>query len=274
MDFGILFKKAGKVAAENSPAILTALGVSGTITTAYLAAKAAFKSVDVLREAEAEKELKYNEEVASQEEGEASEKSGPEPLTMQEKVEAVAELYIPAVISGALTITAIILAARVQERRNAALASAYCTLKESYTEYRAKNVEKLGKKKEQELRDEIAQDRVNRTPASKSVVFITKKGGETACQDAWSGRFFTSSRNLIDKAVNEFNAQILRDGYASLSEFYHLVGLPATTDSDYIGWRDDKILEIDWSAVIDKDEEPALCFTFKVLPDPRFASAY
>lgn len=273
MDFGILFKKAGKVAAENSPAILTALGVSGTITTAYLAAKAAFKSVDVLREAEEAKREEHFSNVSNQETGEPEEKEF-EGLTTQEKVEAVAELYIPAVVSGALTITAIILAARVQERRNAALASAYCTIKESYTEYRAKNVEKLGKKKEQELRDEIAQDRVSRTSASRSVVFITKKGGETACQDAWSGRFFTSSRNQVDRAVNEFNAQVLRDGYGSLSEFYHLLGIPSTTDSDYIGWRDDKIMEIDWSAVIDKDDEPALCFTFKVLPDPRFASAY
>lgn len=265
MDFGILFKKAGKVAAENSPAILTAIGVSGTITTAYLAAKAAFKSVDVLRDAEQEK-------LANRPVDEVEEPK--DVLTTQEKFEAVWELYVPAAISGALTIGAIILAARVQERRNAALASAYVTIKDSYTEYRAKNVEKLGKKKEQELRDSIAQDRYDRRASGRGAIIVTKKGGETLVQDAWSGRTFNSSRNQIDRAVNEFNSYVLRNGTGSLSEFYHEIGIPATTESDYIGWRDDKLMAIDWSAVIDEDDEPALCFTFTILPDPRFASAY
>jgi hypothetical protein len=162
----------------------------------------------------------------------------------------------------------------VQERRNAALASAYVTIKDSYTEYRAKNIEKLGKKKEQELRDSIAQDRYDRRASGRSTIIVTKKGGETLVQDAWSGRTFNSSRNQIDRAVNEFNSYVLRNGTGSLSEFYHEVGIPSTTESDYIGWRDDKLMAIEWSAVIDEDDEPALCFTFTVLPDPRFASAY
>jgi hypothetical protein len=278
MDLSTLFKRAGKVAAENSPAILTALGVSGTLTTAYLAARAGFKSVPVLKEAEEKKKEEFlGDALRKVEEGPEPQgvtKVSPEPLTTQEKIEAVWELYMPAAASAAFTVTAIILAARVSERRNAALAAAYTTVRESYTEYRAKNVEKIGKKKEQEIRDEIAQDRINKNPVSKSVLILTKKGGETLIKDEWTGRFFTSSRALVDKAVNEFNSQMLRDGYASLTEFWNLLDLPPTTDSDYIGWSSDRILDLDWSGVIDENDEPALCFTFKPIPHARFASSY
>jgi hypothetical protein len=278
MDLSMLFKRAGKVAAENSPAILTALGVSGTLTTAYLAAKAGFKSVAVLQEAEENKKAEFLgdalREVEEGPEPQGVTKMTPEPLTTREKVEAVWPLYAPAVASAAFTVSAIILAARVSERRNAALAAAYTTVRESYTEYRAKNVEKIGKKKEQEVRDEIAQDRINRKPVSKGVLLLTKKGGETLIQDAWTGRFFTSSKALIDKAVNDFNSQLIKNDYGSLSEFWNLIGIPSTTDSDYIGWSVDQLLEIDWTGVIDENEEPALSFTFKTLPHARFASTY
>lgn len=280
MDFGILFKRAGKVAAENSPAILAALGVSGTLTTAYLAAKAAFKSSDVLREAEMDKAESLRKEYYEEHQDESplhydDENESPwmEPLTTQEKVQAVWKLYVPAAASAALTVAAIVLAVRVQDRRNAALAAAYTTVEKSYAEYRAKNLEKLGKSKEQKLRDEIAQDRINRSPKVDRVVIATGKG-DTLCQDAWSGRFFTSSRNLVDKAVNEFNSQLNKDGFASLTVFYDLLGISGISESDYIGWRDGELMELQWSAVIDEDDEPALCFTFRNNPDARFASAY
>lgn len=273
MDLSALFKQAGKSVAENSPAILTAIGVTGTITTAYLAAKAAFQSVDVLREAEEAKKEEHFSDVSDPETGEPVEQEF-EGLTTQEKIEAVWELYAPAAVSCALTVTAIICSNRISDRRTAAMASAYSVVKESYAEYRAKNTEKIGKKKEQEIRDEIAQDRINRMPVSKSTLLVTKRGGETLIKDAWSGRFFNSSRTLVDKAVNEFNSQVNKDGYASLSEFWGLLDIPPTSESDYIGWTSNKLLEIDWSGVIDEDDEPALCFTFKTLPDARFASAY
>lgn len=273
MDFGILFKRAGKVAAENSPAILTALGVSGTLTTAYLAAKAGFRSVEVLKATE-EDARKHFFGDQSDDEGEPVEVEF-DGLTKKEQVEAVWELYVPAVTTAVLTISAIILAARVQDRRNAGLAAAYTTVEKSYSEYRAKNVEKLGKKKEQDLRDELAQDRVDRNPVSKSTLIITNKGGETLCHDSWSQRYFTSSRNLIDRAVNDFNSQMNKDGYGSLSEFWYLIGLAPTIESDRIGWRADKnLLELEWSGLAAEHDQAAMSFTFRPLPQPKFDSSY
>jgi hypothetical protein len=269
MDLSILFKRVGKVAAENSPAILAALGVSGTLTTAYLAAKAGFQSVDVLKQAEEEKAEKIASDERTSEELSEEERSSK--LTPQEKFETVWKLYAPAAASAALTVSAIVLAVRVQERRNAALAAAYTTIEKSYSEYRAKNVEKLGKQKEQKLRDEIAQDQVNRHPASQSTIIITGNG-DTLCRDGWSDRYFNSSLNLIERAVNDANAQINKHGYVSLSEFWSYLGIPPTDESDIIGWRDQ--IEIDITGVVDDKGEPAVSYSFRNHPDPRFMSAY
>ena len=44
---GVL-KQAEKFASDNSPAILTALGLTGVLTTAYLSGKASFNAYDIL----------------------------------------------------------------------------------------------------------------------------------------------------------------------------------------------------------------------------------
>lgn len=272
MDLGILFKKAGKVAAENSPAILAALGVSGTLTTAYLAAKGAFKSSEDLLVANVEKEKKLQEAVALGNKDEAD--TLREDFTTQEKFELTWKNYIPAAASAALTISAIILAVRVQERRNAALASAYTVVEKSYAEYRAKNIEKNGKNKDQAVKDAVAQDNMTRIDKTLAPIIMTGKG-DTICVDGWSGRKFSSTRNLIDKAVNEFNRTLNNNDFASLSEFWALLGIDPTSDSDYVGWnRESGLLELDWSGVITKDDEPALYYEFKTMPSSRFQSSY
>lgn len=273
MDLGILFKKAGKVAAENSPAILAALGVSGTLTTAYLSAKGAFKSSKDIEEASQEKYKKFQQAQVAEDQAEVDELNGGA-LTTREAFDLTWKNYIPAAASAALTISAIILAVRVQERRNAALASAYSVVEKSYAEYRAKNIEKNGKNKDQAVKDAVAQDNMDRIENTLSPIIITGKG-DTSCVDGWSGRKFSSSRNIIDKAVNEFNRTLNNNDFASLSEFWALLGIDPTSDSDYIGWnRESGLLELEWSAVVDKNDEPALYYTFKTMPSDRFQSAY
>lgn len=273
MDFSMLFKRAGKVAAENSPAILTALGVSGTLTTAYLAAKAAFQSVDVLREAEDAKEAEFLgttlQIVEEEPEVEGIKRISYEPLTTQEKVEAVWKLYAPAAASAALTIAAIILAARVQERRNAALLSAYTTVEKSYQEYRAKNVETLGKKKEQDLRDKLAQESVDREPPGSTEIYIMEHGN-ILCRDAYSGRYFDSTHEKVQKAEIAINYQILNEDYASLTDFWDILGLDPTKGSDNLGWTTERPFEIAISWTGTKDKKPCMVVGFRNDPEPHF----
>lgn len=273
MDLSALFKRAGQVAAEKSPAILTAIGVTGTLTTAYLAAKAAFASVEVLKEAEENKQAEFLgtalQEVAEGEEPVGVTTISPEPLTFEEKFNAVWTLYVPAAASAAMTVTAIICAGRVSDRRAVAMASAYSVVEKNFKEYRAKTASKIGKKKEQEIRDEIAQERVDRHPTSRTETILTKDGTQM-CYDPWSDRYFTSDVETIRSAVNDFNAKVINESYASLSEFWHMIGLGPTKNSDRIGWSTDALLDVDYSFPT-VNGNPVCYVDFRVEPTTRYA---
>lgn len=264
MNLTPLLKRMGKVAADNSPAILTAISVTGAVAATYLAAKGGMEAVGLLKKAEEEKKAEFL--------GEATE-GEPEPLTFEEKFNATWKCYAPAVGCLVLSATAAICSNRISDRRAAAMASAYSVVKESYGEYRAKNVEKVGKKKEQELRDEIAQDRRNRHPIDQTTLIVTGKG-PTLVYDKWNDRYFTSSRNEIDAAVNELNREINLNGFATMTEFYHLLNIPATGHSDYLGWSVKQLLEVGYSGTLGTDGEPCLQMEFKTEPDPKFDQSY
>lgn len=248
MDIVRIATKAKKTLSDNSPVLLTAVGVAGTITTAYLAAKASFK---------ASKKINDKQFVEN-----ISEKG--HPLTGKEKFKLVWPLYLPAVGTGALTCTCIIGANYIGTKRAAALAAAYTISQEAMSEYKTKVLEKVGEKKEQEVRDAITKDRIEANPPTKEIVFTDN--GDVLILDAWSGRYFMSTKTKIENARNEINAQINKSDYAALSEFYSKIGLEHTTESDEVGWNTEAHMEILWSTAETPDNKPCLAYDFGTVP--------
>jgi len=68
MDIGAIVSRARKAAADNTPTILTAIGVTGTIATAILASKASFKAAEVLAERRKADKVFEDNEILSPEE--------------------------------------------------------------------------------------------------------------------------------------------------------------------------------------------------------------
>jgi hypothetical protein len=238
-NWGLVLKRAEKVLVDNSPLIMTAIGVAGTVTTAYLTGKASIKADRLLAE------------------------EAPD-LAPKEKLKIVWKLYIPAVASAGITITAIILANRISTRRAVALASAMTISRDALREYQEKVEEKFGAKKEQEVRNEITKDRMVRDPASKSdVVIIT---GQVLCYDKFLGRYFSSDMETIRRAVNDINEQIIHSHYASLGDFQDKLGIQRSEISDELGWNLDKMFEIRYDHDISDDSRPCLTIEYEVSP--------
>lgn len=244
VNLNYLAKRAAKLAADNSSAIFTAIGVTGVVTTAYLTGRAAFKTAEILR--------------SERDDG----RDGEDALELREKVELTWKLYIPAVSTGIVTAACIITANRVGTRRAAAVAAAYTLSEKAFSEYREKIVEKIGEKKEREYRDELAQDRVTRNPPREIVII---EGNLILCYDAYTGRYFTSNVEKLRKAQNDVNQTVLNSYYASLSDYYEKIGIPATAMSDEVGWNVDKLLDLKFSAVL-VDDRPCMSVEFAVAP--------
>ncbi len=251
MNLSQLMHRSQRMLSDNSPLILTTLGVVGTCATAYYTAKATFRAADVILREERDRRIKQ------------------EPvLTPKERIELVWKLYMPAAGVMTLSCTAIVFANRISTRRTVAMAAAYTISERAYSEYKEKVVQQLGKSKEGKIREELAQERVARADKPANVMIATDDG-QVLCHDAFSNQYFKSDMESLRRAQNDVNAQILHADSATVSDFYHYVGSPElqpTSVSGDLGWNTDKLLELDFHTVLHNDRTPCISIDFAVVP--------
>lgn len=252
MNLSPFFNRAGKFVTDNTPAILTAFGVAGVFSTAYMTHKASVKSTRHLT-------LYYLEH--------------PDDYiyTKKELLELVWRYYIPPVALGVASAACIIGAQTVNARRQAALIGAYSVVERAYNEYKDKVVETIGDKKEAVVREEIAKDRIE---ASKDdIKQIVVSGVNVLCYDVLSGRYFQSDIETLRRAMNDINEQCINDQYASLNEFYSKVGLPTLPMGETMGWNTANMLELNFSYIGSEDGRPTLAVDFRDQPKMEYYKA-
>jgi hypothetical protein len=234
IDLSALFRRAGRAAAENSPVILTALAVTGTLSTAYLVASATVKAV---RMVDSEQESRVQEHSRGEREAEDVE------LSTAEKFDLTWKCYIPAACSAALTVATIVGVKTAGDRSAATMAMAYKASEKAYKEYRESTLQKVGKTKEQAIHEDAMQKMADKHPYEKTQVIYTGKGG-TLIFDPWNGRYFDHDPERIRQIVNEFNKQVIHDGSATLNDFWGLLEVDKTFGSENVGWDTDELMEI------------------------------
>jgi hypothetical protein len=237
---------------DNSTTILTAAGVVGTVGTAVLTGRASFKAAELIakRQHELEEELKFPETNVTQ--------------SKTEKVKLVWFQFLPPVATGVLTVTSIVLANRISSKQIAALAVAGGISERALQEYKDKVVEKFGERKNQDIRDQIAQDRVSKHPVSREIVLAGT--GEVLCYDMTTGRYFQSTMEEIRRAENKINYELLHHMSASLAEFHDEIGLPSTSYTDSVGWNGAEMFKVVFSTVMSPDNRPCLAVDFERPP--------
>jgi len=87
------------------------------------------------------------------------------------------------------------------------------------------------------------------------------------CYDSISRRYFKSSTDLLEKATNEVNMQILRDGYISLNVLYDEIGLSTTDLGKALGWNlVDGLVELRFDSQLTRDGIPCLVIGYVGVP--------
>lgn len=240
-------KMIKRTVSKETPTILTALGVSGLITTVILAVKATPKALWIIDKAYYESESN-------------------EPLTRKEIIKLTWKCYVPATVIGGVTIACIVGSNHINLRRNAALVGLYTITAESLKDYQEKVIEEIGKNKELKLRDSLSQDKLNKNPVDESQIIITGTG-ESLFYDSLSGRYFRSDMESIRKKINDFNMALLGELYQTLNEWYDLLNLEPTEMGKDIGWEaNDGLLEIHFSAKIATNGVPCIVLEYRKSP--------
>jgi hypothetical protein len=231
---------------KHSPEILTGIGIAGMITTTVMAVRATPKALILIEE--------------------RKEEIGAEKLEAMDMVKTTWACYIPAAITGTLSVACLIGASSVNARRNAALATAYTLSESALKDYQGKVIEMFGEKKNEAVKDAIAKDKVEKNPVVTREVIITEKGN-TLCYDAISGRYFKSDIEKIKKAECELNRQMLDDMYVSLNDFYYEIGLDSVKLGDELGWNvDSGYIDLSFSSQLASDGTPCLVIDYSVAP--------
>jgi hypothetical protein len=242
-----MFTTLMKFVKANNVEILTGLGVTGVGATAYLAAKAGYQAADDVM---------------------LDDLSRPDPIPVDKKertkelVQITWRRYIPAAGAGVLTTVCIVGASRSGAKRTAAAVAAYSVAERAFSEYREKVVEQIGEKKEEKLRADIAQKRMDEKPPKDGQVIITGKGNVLCCE-SYTGRHFRCDMEVLRRAENDINMKIVRELYVTLDEFYYLVGLAPTCVSSNTGWDSEKgLMSLRFDSTITPDGEPCLVFEY------------
>ena len=236
---------------KHSPEILLGVGIAGMFTTTIMAVKATPKAMALVEE---EKLRRFKE-------------TDDDSMTKVEIVKTCWKCYAPSVIIAAVSTACLIGSRSVGARRMAALTAAYQISESALSDYREKVVETIGEKKEKQVRDKVAKEKLEQNPASQSEIIVTNRG-TTLCFDPLSGRHFTSDQDRIKRAENALNKRLLHDisGYVSLNEFYDEIGLDHIAVGDSIGWTTEALLDISFSAQLSDKGEPELVIDFVNLP--------
>ncbi len=227
---------------KHSPEILTGVGIAGMVTTTVMAVRATPKAIRLLDD---EKKRQNVDKL--------------EPADM---VKTAWTCYIPAAVTGTVSVVCLIGASSVNARRNAALTAAYTLSESTLRDYQKKVIETIGEKKEQTVRDAVAKERLEKNPVENKEVIITAKG-ETLCFDVVSGRYFKSDIDKLKKAENELNRQMRDEMYISLNEFYYEIGLEPVKLGEDLGWNiDDGYIDLHFSSQLATDGTPCLVIDY------------
>lgn len=245
---------------ENSTTLLTGAAVVGTVGTAVLTGRATFKAAEIIEKKKKETNSEL-EEFGFQGQ-----------FTKVELAKLVWPQYIPPVALGAATITSIVLAHRISSKKIAALAVASTISERALQEYKTKVVEKLGERKEADIRDEIAQDHVTNKPASNQVIIAGS--GDVLCFEPLTGRYFNSTIETIKRAENKVNYEIIHFDSCSLSYFFEEIGLAPTDYSDMVGWNVGNRIEVKFSTTMSEDNRPCLVVGFLNMPSIDYDKAW
>lgn len=219
---------------RNAPTILTALGACGVVSSVVSAVYSTPKA------------LKLLEENLPQD---------PKPI---DYVKTAWKCYIPTALIAGASIGCIFAANSTNLHRQAALASLYTITEESARAYQDKVVKKLGAGVDEEIRDEIAKETIDKHPAVKNDTLVVYGHDKSLCYDSISGRYFKSSIEDLRRVQNDMNQLVLSDGAVSLNDLYSAMGLCPIAIGEELIWTSDSLIDMKFSSQLTDNDEPCI----------------
>lgn len=211
MNIKALMKSAKIFVVDHSPEILTAIGTVGLIVSGIMAVNETPRAMDILEAHLADKE----------------ENDEPYSLSTKEKIQDCWKVYLPSILMATGSVACIIFARRIDSSRAAALATAYKMSEEALMRLEDATKDEFGERKLKRLEEKGEIKEMESQPLDD--IHDTGMGNELF-YECYTGTFFRSSINAIDKALNSYTKEILDDDYSDINGWITRLGLRAMDD--------------------------------------------
>lgn len=207
---------------HNSATVLTCVGAVGVVATSVLTAKATIKAVELVNEAECEKN---------------------DNLTKSEIIKTSGMCYIPAVVVGFSTLACIFGANVLNKRQQASLISAYTLIDNSFREYKNKLKELYGEEAHNNIVDALMVEKAQQIDiyaqgflSSSNLAIEDGTSEPRLFYDEYSNRYFESTVERVMNAEYHLNRNYILGGSVPLNMLYEFLGLEQTDYGDSVGW--------------------------------------
>lgn len=254
------FHKVGFKLKKHSPEILVGAGIVGGVGAAVMACKATTKAGDVLEQFhksldqvhEAAELAETNEKVREQYTEEDIRKDTV--IVYANAAKEFAKLYGPAVILGAVSITAILAGHNITRKRNVALTAAYAAVDKGFKEYRNRVVDRFGEDMDRELRYNVKAKEIEETTkdpktgeekTEKKIVSTANPsyGPYTKCYgelcDTYS-KDYNHNLTFLLQQQRYANQKLKSEGYLAWNDVLYSLGIPKVPEGQVMGWVYDK----------------------------------
>jgi len=210
-----------KTIVKHAPTILTAMAAAGTLASVALSSESAIKAKEEL-------EKKKNPD---------------SDISTADKALIYAKAYAPTAIMTTATLICIFGSNHVNKQRIAGIASAYILSETAFGEYKEKVEEIVGKKKAQQIKDNIVQEHIDKNPPTdQNTVCPPYYGGPDTLylwRDEVANRYFYCNAERIRKAELQANKELQLSGFVSINDIYDMLELPRIKTGDDSGWEYD-----------------------------------
>lgn len=249
--FGLRVKK-------HSPEIFIVTGVCGVVASTIMACRATTKLGGILEEKnnqldDIEHYKEHPEDLGEDVEYTKEDAQKDEMIIRAGTAVKIVKIYLPAVLTGVASISAIVASHQILSKRNAAISMAYMGVNNAFKSYRKRVVDRFGEDLDKELRFNIkAADAQNKKDAEDGAVQETSTGALVNANDLSEfAKIFDAGnpgweddpeQNLMYLRKQQMYANNLLQtrGHLFLNEVYDMLGFPRTKAGNIVGWIYDK----------------------------------
>nr|DAW59954.1 MAG TPA: hypothetical protein [Caudoviricetes sp.] len=233
---------------EATPYVLTGSAIVGIAVTAMFTAKGALRAQDILIRNEACD------------------------AAFKRKVQLTWKEFVPALSAAAVTGACIVGLHGVLGRRIASIAAATTVVETQLNKLKTAVKDVATPQLREEIQNAAARPAAH--AAEVPVVADDLAEGSQLCFEAYSGRYFIASMEDVRGGINDVNAQINSNFYASLNDLYDALGLERLRYGDDVGWNTDSLIEPCFSADLTPDGRPYLVLDYQKAPSHAYDRLY